>query len=101
MTDKVPTHGACAQRAQFSRLTARRMATARRAIEAFSARPWASLLLAVLVLAIGALFVSGLLPKSQKYMAGHEWYMAALCFAGAAFFTYCAVLGIRQRRDNP
>jgi uncharacterized membrane protein YdfJ with MMPL/SSD domain len=77
------------------------MAKARRAIEAFSARPWASLLLAVLVLAIGALFLSGLLPKSQKYISGDEWYMAALCFAGAAFFIYCAVLGIRQRHDKP
>jgi len=77
------------------------MASARRAIEAFSARPWASLLLAVLMLAIGALFVSGLLPKSQKYIADHEWYMGALCLAGAAFFAYCAVLGIRQRHNMP
>jgi len=77
------------------------MSTARRAIGTFSARPWASLLLAVVVLVIGALFVSGLLPKSQKYVAGHEWYMAALCFAGAAFFIYCAVLGIRQRHEKP
>jgi len=76
------------------------MAMARRAIETFSVRPWASLFLAVLVLAIGALFVSGLLPKSQKYMAGHECYMAGLCVAGAAFFTYCAVLGIRQRHNK-
>jgi hypothetical protein len=77
------------------------MATARRAIETFSARPWGSLLLAVLVLAIGALFVSGLLPKSQKYLVDHEWYMGALCFAGATFFAYCAVLGIRQRHYKP
>jgi Na+/melibiose symporter-like transporter len=73
------------------------MNQARRAIDEFCARPWASLCLAVLVLAIGALFVSGLLPKSQKYVAGHEWYMGAVCFAGAAFFTYCCLRGIRQR----
>lgn len=73
------------------------MPGSRRAVETFSARPWASILLAVLLLAIGALFVSGFLPKSRKYFPGHEWYMAALCLVGAAFFTYSAVLGIRQR----
>jgi len=77
------------------------MKKAQRTIDAFSARPWASLFLAVLVLAIGALFVSGLLPRSQKYVSGHETYMGVLCFAGAAFFTYCCIRGILQRRDEP
>ncbi len=81
--------------------TVGKMSTPRRAIETFSARPGSSLLLAVLVLAIAGLFVGGLIPKSQKYIAGHEWYMAALCVAGAAFLTYCAVLGIRRGRNEP
>ena len=76
------------------------MSTPRRAVETFSARPWTSLLLAVLALMIGGVFLSGLLPTSQKYVAGHEWCMAKLCVLGAAFFAYCAVLGIRQRRDK-
>ena len=79
---------------------ARHTSTPRRAVESFSTRPWASLLLAVLALVTGGVFLSGLLPTSQKYVAGHEWYMATLCVFGAAFFAYCAVLGIRQRRDK-
>ena len=77
------------------------MSTSRRTIEAFSARPTSSLVLAIVMLVIGGVFISGLLPTSQKYIAGHDWYMAALCGAGAVFFIYCAVLGIRQRRDRP
>jgi hypothetical protein len=76
------------------------MTKVQRAIDAFSVRPWASLFLAVLVLAIGVLFMNGNLPKPQKYVADHERYMAALCFAGAAFFIYCFVRGIRRRHNE-
>ncbi|MEP6591574.1 MAG: hypothetical protein ABJC19_10365 [Gemmatimonadota bacterium] len=76
------------------------MSAPRLAVETFSARPRSSLLLAILVLVIGGVFAFGRLPVSQKYITGHEWHMAALCVVLAAFFTYCAVLGIRQRRHQ-
>ncbi len=76
------------------------MSAPRSAIETFSARTGASLLLAALALVIGGVFASGLLPNSQKYIPGHEWYMVAVCSVGAAFFTYCAVLRIRRRREK-
>ncbi len=66
-----------------------------KSIELFSSRPLASSVLAVLLLIMGLVFVSGLVPTSpnHKYFPGHEWFMAIACWALAIFFCYCAAKG--------
>lgn len=68
----------------------------------FSSRPLASTVLAVLLLAMGLLFVSGLMPTSsnRKYFPGHEWLLAILCWALAMFIGYCAAKGRKPRRQE-
>lgn len=67
-----------------------------RATKLFSPRPWSSLVLAILMLCLGLVFVSGWVPSSvvPRYFPGHEWIMAALCLVMALFFGYCARLGL-------
>ncbi len=66
----------------------------------FSSQPWRSLILALLSLLIALLFLSGLLPPAQKYLPGHEWFMAIMCSGLALFLVICAVIGFRKRGNR-
>lgn len=68
----------------------------------FSSRPLASAVLAVLLLAMGLVFVSGLVPTSpnRKYFPGHEWLLAIVCWALAMFIGYCAAQGRKPKRQE-
>jgi uncharacterized protein (DUF486 family) len=68
-----------------------------RLIALFSARPVASAVLAVLLLALGLLIVSDLVPTSphRRYFPGHEWLLAIVSWGLALFIGYCAVKGRR------
>jgi hypothetical protein len=68
----------------------------------FSSRPLASAVLAVLLVAIGLIFVSGLVPTSpnHKYFPGHEWLLAIVCWALALFIGYCAAKGRKPERQE-
>ena len=67
-------------------------------IKLFAKYPWATAVLALLTLCLGFVFVNGWVPNSlnRPYFPGHEWFMAAVCWALALFFAYCARLGFRQ-----
>jgi hypothetical protein len=47
----------------------------------FSSRPLASAVLAILLLVMGLVFVSGLVPTfpNHKYFPGHKWLLATVC----------------------
>lgn len=68
----------------------------RSSLEPFVDRPRSSAVLALLLVVMGIIFVSGLLPVSlnRKYFAGHEWLLASLCWALALAFGYCAFRGL-------
>lgn len=63
----------------------------------FTARPLSSLVLALLLVLLGVVAVSGLVPASgnRTYFSGHEWLLAAVCWLMSAFFTFCAIKGWR------
>ena len=69
-------------------------------VNAFSSQPWRSLLLALLVLLMAFLFLSGWLPPAKKYFPGHEWFMASFCAGVALFFVICAFIGFRKRGNR-
>lgn len=71
-----------------------------RSVALFSSRPLASAVLAVLLLVMGLVLVSGLVPTSpnRKYFPGHEWLMAIVCWALAMFIGYCAARGRKPKR---
>ena len=69
-------------------------------VNAFSAQPWLSLLLALLVLLMAFLFLSGWLPPAKKYFPGHAWFIASLCAGLAVFFVICAFIGFRRRSNR-
>jgi hypothetical protein len=73
----------------------------RSSLEHFVDRPRSSAVLALLLIAMGILFISGLLTISphRKYFAGHEWLLASLCCALALTFGYCALRGLTQRSE--
>jgi bacteriorhodopsin len=73
-----------------------------KSIKLFSARPRSSAVLAVLLLIMGLVFFSGLVPTSpnHKYFPGHEWFMAIACWALAMFFSYCAAKGRKPKRQE-
>lgn len=66
-------------------------------LDLFSARPLSSLVLALLLVLLGVVAVSRLVPASdsRRYFAGHEWLLATVCWLMAAFFTFCAIKGWR------
>lgn len=70
-----------------------------RSVALFAARPRASAVLAVLLVAIGLIIVSDLIPTSanRKYFPGHEWLLASISWAMALFFGYCAAKGRRPK----
>jgi quinol-cytochrome oxidoreductase complex cytochrome b subunit len=70
------------------------------AINAFSSQPWRTLLLALLVLLMAFLALSGWLPPSKKDFPGHEFLLAGLCAALALFFVICAVIGFRKNGNR-
>jgi hypothetical protein len=63
----------------------------------FTARPLSSLVLALLMVLLGVVAVSGIIPASgsRRYFAGHEWLLAAVCWLIAALFTFSAIKGWR------
>ncbi len=65
----------------------------------FTSRPLSSAVLAFLLLLLGLVIVSDLVPTSpnRKYVPGHEWVLAAASWALALFFGYCAAKG-RNRK---
>lgn len=65
-------------------------------VNTFSSQPWRSVLLALLVLLMAFLFLSGWLPPAKKYFPGHEWLMAGICAGFALFFAICAFIGFRK-----
>ncbi len=69
-------------------------------VYAFSSQPWRSLMLALFVLLIACLFLSGWLPPAKKYLPGHEWLMAVVCSGLALFFAICAFIGFRKRGNR-
>jgi NADH:ubiquinone oxidoreductase subunit H len=72
----------------------------RSASDDFAVRPWLSVVLAALVVALGLLFISGWVPVSpnRRYLANHAWVMALCCGALAVFFANCARIGFQRRR---
>jgi len=71
------------------------------AVKTFSAQPWSCLVLAGLAVLMGALFLSGLLPPSRKYLPVHDGIMALACWGLALCFAVCAGIGFRRRRQPP
>lgn len=65
----------------------------------FSSRPFSSAVLAALLLVLGLLFASGLVPTSsnRKYFTGHEWLLAMVCWVMSSFFGYCSAKGYKAR----
>ena len=74
----------------------------RSATDEFAARPWLSAVLAGLIIALGALFVSGWVPVSpnRRYFTGHAWVMALCCGVLAVYFANCARLGFGHRSNE-
>ncbi|MGA7750315.1 MAG: hypothetical protein WCA63_09220 [Gallionella sp.] len=68
-------------------------------LKLFADRPRSSALLALLCVVLGVVFISGLVPLSpnRRYFPDHEWLLAALCWALAALFGYCATIGLKSR----
>lgn len=66
-----------------------------KSVALFAARPLSSAVLALLLLVMGFIMISGLVPTSpvRKYLPGHEWLLAAACWVLALFFGYCAAKG--------
>ncbi len=71
----------------------------RSSLEHFVDRPRSSAALALLLVLMGIISVSGLLPISpnRKYLAGHEWLLASFCWSLALTFGYCAFRGLTVR----
>lgn len=69
--------------------------TRSRLVALFSSRPLASAVLGILLVVLGLMFLSGLVPTSpnRKYFPGHEWLLAIVSWAMALFFGYCAAKG--------
>jgi hypothetical protein len=68
----------------------------RSSIASFVSRPRSSAVLAVLLVLLGIVFVSGVIPDSpnRRYLPGHEWLLASLCWVLALLFGYCARQGL-------
>ena len=71
-------------------------------INVFAARPWSSLVLALLMLCLGALVLSGWIPSSpnRRYFPGHEWVLASLCGVVGLFFAHCARVGLGKQKQQ-
>lgn len=69
-------------------------------IALFSARPRSSAVLAVLLLVLGLVCVSGLVPLSpnRRYFPGHAWLLASVCWVLAGFLGWCAARGRHRPR---
>ena len=80
-------------------LTTRKQMNSSRAVAMFSSRPRASMVLAVLLLVLGLMIVSGLVPTppNRQYFPGHEWLLAIVSWALALFFGYCAARGRKHK----
>ena len=70
-----------------------------RALKFLSMRPRACIVLAALLVLLGAVFLSGWVPTSynRPYFPGHKWITAAFCIGLAGFFAYCAAVGLRNQ----
>ena len=73
-----------------------------KSVALFASRPTSSAVLALLLLVMGFIMLSDLVPTSpnRRYFTGHEWLLAAICWALALFFGYCAAKGRGLRQRN-
>jgi hypothetical protein len=71
-----------------------------KSVTLFASRPLSSAVLALLLVGMGFVMVSGLVPTSRNhnYFPGHKWLLAAVCWTLAAFFGYCAAKGWKQTK---
>ena len=71
-------------------------------VKVFAERPLASLILAVLMVFLGIVIVSGWIPTSSNrpYFPGRVWILAAGCWIMALFLGYCARVGMVSDRYN-
>jgi len=73
-----------------------------RSITPFIEHATASIVLALLMGAIGLAFASGWIPDSpqRQYFPGHQWVMAGLCWFMMLFLVTCACIGYRRGRKR-
>ena len=73
-----------------------------RATKLFAKRPRPTALLALLMLCLGFISISGWVPISpnHRYFPGHEWFLAVGYWAIALFLAYCCQLGLRHKTDG-
>jgi hypothetical protein len=71
----------------------------RSSLELFVDRPRSSAVLALILVVMGLVSISGLVPLSpnRRYFAGHEWLLALLCWVLAVLFGYCGITGLKSR----
>lgn len=72
------------------------------AVQIFSRNPWGSVVRAALFGLVAFVLLSGVVPTSDSrpYFRGHQWLLAALCSVVIVFLLYCAVAGLRSRRER-
>lgn len=70
-----------------------------RTIELFAKRPISTAVLALVVVVLGFVFIGSLIPPTSgyRYLPGHEWTMAVVCWAFALFLAWCSYLGFRRK----
>lgn len=70
----------------------------RSSLKHFFDRPRSSAALSSLLVVMGIIFMSDLLPVSpnRKYFSGHAWLLASACWALALAFGYCAFQGFHR-----
>ncbi len=71
----------------------------RSSLKLFVNRPRSSAVFTLLLIVMGLVSISGLVPLSpnRSYFPGHEWPLAVLCWAVAVLFGYCAITGLKSR----
>lgn len=70
----------------------------RASLGVFVERPRRTALLALLLVVLGVISISGLVPLSanRQYFPGHAWLLAGLCWAVAISLGYCAAIGLKS-----
>ena len=70
------------------------------AVQLFAGRPKSTAILAFVVAGLGFVFISTLVPATSayRYLPGHDWVMAIVCWGLALFMAYCSYLGFHRNR---
>ncbi len=65
----------------------------------FAKRPISTAALAIIIAGLGFIFVGGLVPPTPnyRYLPGHEWIMATVCWGFSLFLAYSSYLGFRGK----